>query len=557
MTTAAQAQAELDRRAAAASAPTMQSGGPTRAQAVAELQRRQAATPPAGADRFGRGMDAPLFDVSTLTEPQPQNARGGALMDVVRSGVSGLGRGATELAALPATIGGGLDALSERVGLIPAGSRVNSPSVGDGIRAAGSQITSGGTEYNPQTTTGEYAQTVGEFVGGGAGAKAGVVAGLASEGAGQATEGTPFEMPARIGAGLIAPAALARRAPATTSNLLRATDPDQIAAANLLQQAGVTPTAGQATQNRTLRMIEGTAEATGRQLEDFTAASMRFINSTSPSSRPAALASAQKEIVGRLDDAISGLNITVPQSAVGAVDDVVARWSTNISEGLRSGELPDLASQIKALAASGRTIPAETMRGWRSQIGALTTNSDDHIRTAAHGLRQIIDDLTDNAMILANRADDIPALAAGRNDYRNFLAIADAATRKGGASGTISPSQLNQAVIRTQGRSNYAIGQGTDIMPFARAGEEILSSLPTVSSGATRGLQNGASYTGGLLGWLLGGNTAAAIAGAAIPTAAQMVTRAPAFQNLLVNPSTAARGAAPLAAGLLAQEPQR
>jgi hypothetical protein len=177
-----------------------------RAIAIARARQTQAAqaqspTPPAGADRFGRGMDAPLFDVSTLTEPQPQNARGGAVMDVVRSGVSGLGRGATELAALPATIGGGLDALSERVGLIPEGSRANTPSLGAGIRAAGSQITNGATEYDPQTTTGEYAQTVGEFVGGGAGAKVGVLGGLASEGAGQLTEGTALEPYARIGGG--------------------------------------------------------------------------------------------------------------------------------------------------------------------------------------------------------------------------------------------------------------------------------------------------------------------------------------------------------------------
>jgi hypothetical protein len=525
-------------------------------QAGMALMSQAPATPPAGADRFGRAMNAPLFDVSTLTEPQPQNARGGAVMDAIRSVPSGLAVGATELAALPATIGGGLDALSERVGLIPAGSRANNPSLATGIRAAGSQITSGATEYDPTTTTGEFGQTIGAFLGGGAGAKAGVAAGLASEGAGQATEGTPFEMPARIGAGLIAPAALARRAPATTSNLLRATDPDQIAAANLLQRSGVTPTAGQTTQSNALRMIEGTTEATGRQLDDFTAASMRYINSTAPNARPAALAQAQQAIVGRMDDALSGVNVTVPQSAVGAVDDVVARWSTNISEGLRSGELPDLARQIKALAASGRAIPAETMRGWRSQIGALTTNSDNHIRTAAHGLRQIIDDLTDNAMILANRADDIPALAAARNDYRNFLAISDVATRKGAAGGSVSPSQLNQAVIRTQGRSNYAIGQGTDLMPFARAGEEILSSMSTVNAGGLRGVQGGASGAGGLLGYSQGG-TAGAIAGVAAPYAAQFLTRTPAFQNLLVNPATAARGAAPLAAGLLAQEPQR
>jgi hypothetical protein len=77
-----------------------------------------------------------------------------------------------------------------------------------------------GPDYEPETTAGKYAQTIGEFLPGAALApeeslgkgivKFGVVPGVASEAAGQATEGTPLEPYARTAgaiAGGLAPAA--------------------------------------------------------------------------------------------------------------------------------------------------------------------------------------------------------------------------------------------------------------------------------------------------------------------------------------------------------------
>lgn len=144
------------------------------------------------------GSERPLIDTSMIGRPSEMRTEGGLPMDLLRSGASGLARGATELAALPATIGDGLGALYERMGLTPKGSSELEPSIGAGIRNIASQLTSGATEYQPQTTPAEYAQTVGEFVGGGAGGRAGVLGGLLSEGAGQATEGTAIEPYARV-----------------------------------------------------------------------------------------------------------------------------------------------------------------------------------------------------------------------------------------------------------------------------------------------------------------------------------------------------------------------
>ena len=84
-----------------------------------------------------------------------------------------------------------------------------------------------GPMYEPQTTAGRYARTIGEFVPGAAQGgirsmlKYGVAPGIASEGAGEATQGTPLEPVARMGAALAArgAAALASR-PGTAASAL-------------------------------------------------------------------------------------------------------------------------------------------------------------------------------------------------------------------------------------------------------------------------------------------------------------------------------------------------
>jgi hypothetical protein len=526
-------------------------------QAGMALMSQAPVTAPAGADRFGRGMDAPLFDVSTLTEPQPQNARGGALMDVVRSGVSGLGRGATELAALPATIGGGLDALSERVGLIPAGSRANTPSLGAGIRAAGSQITSGGTEYNPQTTTGEYAQTVGEFVGGGAGAKAGVLGGLASEGAGQLTEGTALETPARIFGGLLGSIAATPR-----PSQFRG-DTEAARMANTLEDAGVrNVTAGQMRGSEGLMRAEGRLAPAGAQLDDFTASTMRQLGSTERLATPETLRAVEQRIVGQMDDAVRGVDITPNTSQATRAIGIGTDYAENVPGGLLNPRVRGIANELRALAVSGDTVALSRLRKWRSDIGKLTTSSEAGTREAAHNLRQLIDEMTDGALTAAGRADDIASLAAARTSYRDFIGVRDASTRAGAERGTLSPTALNQSIIRSQGRESYALGRGTPMQDFSRAGAAILRPAPAVSPGSNRNfaLPGGLAAIGGGAGFSVGGVPGAIVgAGAAqaAPSAGQAMMRSNAMQSLLRDPASIPRQATPMLPGLLAQEPQR
>ncbi|MGN7962189.1 hypothetical protein [Brucella sp. 22210] len=154
----------------------------------------------------------------------------GYMGDAFSSFAAGVGRGAADLAGLPGTVSDLLNAGGEwamsQFGL-PTRSQVmqqqgiestGNPLSGENFREGLSAITGGATDYQPQTTVGEYARTVGEFVPGAmvAGAnlpnvlRFGVAPAVASETAGQATEGTPLEPYARIAGALLGGAAASR-----------------------------------------------------------------------------------------------------------------------------------------------------------------------------------------------------------------------------------------------------------------------------------------------------------------------------------------------------------
>lgn len=140
--------------------------------------------------------------------------------DVAQALPTGILKGAIGLAGLPGdmsrVVTGVSDAIAEPIlkyfGLdpLPEAIKENRPAQALGsasIRQRFEDAT--GKLYQPQTTAGRYAQTVGEFIPGTGGKLANVLRyavapGIASEAAGQATEGTAFEPFARAGAAVAA-----------------------------------------------------------------------------------------------------------------------------------------------------------------------------------------------------------------------------------------------------------------------------------------------------------------------------------------------------------------
>lgn len=155
---------------------------------------------------------------------QPLSA-GETALDIAKSGASGVGEGAVNLAGTPGDLRNmGENALgwvANKLGSSPSTQdivkkavRFTSPfafaPTSEQIKQPINSMVQGGLDYQPQTTAGNYAKTIGEFAPsaalgpGGAVRKAAmaVIPGVASEAAGQATKGTPFEQYAR-GAGAL------------------------------------------------------------------------------------------------------------------------------------------------------------------------------------------------------------------------------------------------------------------------------------------------------------------------------------------------------------------
>jgi hypothetical protein len=289
---------------------------------------------------------------------------------------------------------------------------------------------------------------------------------------------------------------------------------------------------------------------------------MRQLGSGEKLATPENLRAVGNRLVQEMDDAVRGVDI-VPTPNVGQqATQIGADYVARVPAGSLTPRIQGIANEISALAASNKTVPLSRLRQWRSDIGRFTISPDASTREAAHGLRSIIDEMTDTALRASGRAEDIARLGQARSSYRDFIAVRDAASRAGAETGMLSPTQLNQSVIRSQGRENYATGRTTDMADFTRAGAAILRPSPTVSAGGARSIREtlplaGAALTGG--GALQASMdpltaAAAATAGALAPTIGQAAMRSTPVQMMLRDPYLAIARPATTVPGILANQ---
>ena len=421
------------------------------------------------------------------------------------------------------------------------------------------------TQYVAPGTAGEYISTMGEFAGG-AGLlgrasdmiRFGALPGAASEFAGQRTEGTPLEPYARtaaaLGAGFLGVRPTSRIAP------IGGADDEAMRLANVLRSEGVQPTAGQIMQSGALQRAEGMVEPSTRQLQDFTAAAMRSVGSDDLRATDTALGAANKRITDTMDDILKGVTVTPNIALANRAARVAADYLENAPASAVVPRVRNIVDQIidAATTPNGKQIDLETLRIWRTSLGRMTQSNDEATRIAAVQLRELIDGATDAALSQAGRADQLQAMREARTQYRNFLAVRDAATRAGAETGVLTPTQLNQSVIRTQGRANYAVGRGTELANLSRAGAALMRPLPTVEQGGFRRFlpEVGGAGAGGAIGFGLAGAPGAiagATIGAGVPIAGQAMMRSAPLQTTVLDPFAAMMQVSRTAPGLLSQ----
>ena len=487
--------------------------------------------------------------------------------ELVRGVVPALSRGAMELVGLPGTLSGLLDVGAQKLGIMPENmppSPVFSALSGAGLRRGASALTGGETEYVAPGRAGQFVSTGGEFMGGGLGGgvrnavRFGLAPGIASEAAGQAAEaaglGETGQSIARIGTALGAGALAARPGAFVGGD-------EASRMANVLREAGVDVSTGQGTGSQALMRMEGRLAPTGQQLDDFTAATMKMLGSDAKVATPTNLAATQKTIVDQMDSAVRGVDIVPNIAQAQAAIDVATNYVARVPAVQLTPRIRGIANEIKALAAAGKDVPLSRLKTWRSDIGTFTVSSDAATREAAHSLRKLIDDMTDNALISAGRESDIAALAKAREAYRNFIGVRDAATRAGAEGGVLSPTALNQSMIRAQGRENYAVGSTTPMADFTRSGAATLRPAPTVLPGGQRSISEALPLAlasmagaGGIAAGLNPAVAAALAAGGALaPSVGQMAMRSAPIQAMMRDPLGAMTQVGRTIPGLLAQ----
>ena len=492
---------------------------------------------------------------------------GQTLNDMGKSLLSGVVKGGTALVDAP---GAALNAAGNLAasGLEAAGA----PNMAVGMRDAfgvsplgtgqtaqqGADIVApGARDFQPQTTAGEYAKTVGEFLPGVALSGSGpmlnvggnimryaVAPGVASEAAGQATEGTSAEPYARIAAALATPLVTGR--PTNIAAPMLPADPEDVKMAQTLLDNGIRPTVGQTTGSDLLRRMEGTLDVLPGQADDVTKAAMTTTGSAAGRATPEALKQASDEIVTVMNQAVDGVSFTPSAGMAQQADDVVKDYLRSTAQGSIVPDVRNVADEIMDAATNPNATQLDltTLKDWRSRLGRLLQSNDPQAREAAWGLRSIIDDATAAQLTALGRADDVQRLAKAREQYRNFIAIGDAATRAGAESGVLSPTQLYQSVIRSQGRRNVAVGNTTPLGDLSRAAAGILRPAPSVAAGGVRTVSPQVMFGlagAGAANAMFPGNPAlasiiGALAGAGATSGGQAIMRSAPVQSLMMDP---------------------
>ena len=528
----------------------------------------QYSAPEAGGFRLG-GLRENIVGEGAVDTP------GEIVGDVIGTGAAGIARGVKGLAELPEMAGRGAVWLSQTLMGVPKGDRVAildtaTGNVIDEIYGGMAEAEGYARDYVQQrqgeTRAAEFAGTIGEFLPGGVvqrgrGLVQMAAAGTGSELAGQLTEGTAAEPFARVAGGLAGGLAGGIATTPKPSQVAKA--PDDIAdAVAVLERYGVRGTRGQVLDSDVLMKMEGTLAATPKQLDELTSAALRTAGINNVRATPKVLSSGQKQITNGMNDILKGVDVpvtpTVGQRALSVADDYFT--------GAPSRELPvplrKVADELRKVAqGKGQgSVSAEMMRKWRSTLGSYTTSKNELIQDAAHALREVIDDATEQALVSLGRQADVAKLADLRTQYRNFLAIVKSVNYSGreAARGVITPERLGTATRRVFGEQNYALGRGLELPDLARSSVAVLGAKSTVTPGGVRDI-----LTPGVLGVAGAGagvgmaNPLAAVAlgagGLAAPAMGKAAMRSGLGQTLLTQPSTVATSPARLLPGLLAQ----
>lgn len=471
-------------------------------------------------------QNAPESDIDAYVKAEgltPELLRnGGAPVstteDVVKSGGIGLAKGAIGIAGAVGDLSSlgsrGIEAatnyVSDKLG-IERYKRPEKPSILDNIPTSDS-ITKAveektGKFYEPKTTAGKYARTVGEFLPasflgpGSAAVKVGtgVTAALGSEAAGQYTEGTAAEPYARVAgalAGGLTPSALGRAVTPLPASAARTRLVD------VLADEGVTSlTAGQRTGNKSLQYSEdflGNAPGAGGSAarirqegqDQFTEAAMRRAGS-GPDASPEVLRANNQRLGDQFRDLSARNNLTPDNQFITDLTTAVRDYR-NVPNSQQRAIVQGYVDDIIQHVNQG-TMPGAQYQEMRSRLSRQANglrNSDPTLSDALRDMRNALDNAMERSIPAGS--GDAELWRQSRREYGAQKTIEKAASRAGEATaeGQLVPANLRNAVS-AENRGAYARGEG-DFSELARAGSGVMAPLPNSGTSQRLSLTNAA-----------------------------------------------------------------
>lgn len=439
-----------------------------------------------------------MFSSSAKDASPPRAATWGETgVDVAKSGAIGVGQGALGFATLPGNVEFlarmGIDKGAQALGYenpnTMAGQKL--PHYGDAKKFVEGYT---GKFYEPQTTSGKYARSVGEFVPVMANPRIGVpsriastlVGGLASEAAGQATEGTAAEPWARIAAGIAGTAAPASLLRTVTPNPI---PPERARQLAVLENEGVDAlTAGQRTGKRPLQWAESVTQDTPfagtraadlqtRAAEQFTRAALQRAGIQADRATPDVMDAGFIRLGQQFDTLAQNAVVPPSQRLIGELRRSVSEYNDVVAPTLRAPIVNNIVDDINNAFRTGQPIHGEAYSALRSALdkrARATRQSDPPLSEALFGIRNALDDAVERALPL----NLMGQYRQVRREYRNLMTLEKAASGAGPAAvdGLISPALLRSAA-KTKDQRGYVRGRG-DLDELARAGVSVMTPLP-------------------------------------------------------------------------------
>ena len=363
--------------------------------------------------------------------------------------------------------------------------------------------------YEPATTTGEFVQTGAEFAPGMAMTPGGTVGrimyGLVAPTVGaelgergvEALGGSEgAQLAGRISGSILAPGLLA-----TGQRLVSpygGVSPQRLERAALLEEQGIPLQSGQVVGSQGLQSIEDSLTASPDQLQRFTAAVVRSFGGQPGDDLGAVLRAEERRIGDMFDDVTSRLRVdptstspaSNPSEILTRLQNIADRWDRGVQAGTRTRLVEEFVEYFDEALSGGRQITPEELMRFRSELSSTAaTTQDAATRRASVALMRELDGVIDASLRNAGDAEAISLLNTARQQWRDFLAFQNAATRAGeaGLENAITPQALGQA-LRQQDGTQYIAAERGLFGNLARSGEQILRPAPSVSAGGQRNI---------------------------------------------------------------------